>query len=425
MSETLLDRLSDLQTLEVAWRRVRSSGLGSRSPKTKQAIRAFEGSIQTHLESTAKKLKTGDFDFGPAKGVLIPRPGKEPRPLVVPAIPARIVQRAILDVIQDELVIQNYVNHPSSFGGIHGRSVQQAIRTACIAMKEGSTYFLCSDIEGFFTQIPRNDVLDKLRELLPDTSLTELLGSATKLEIENISELGTYRALLPSEHEGVAQGCCLSPLFGNILMHSFDASMNTDMIITLRYIDDFLILGPRKEEVARAFRTACALLGKLGLKAYRPGDGSGKAAEGPTKKGFDYLGCTVSPTIIQPSKKARKSFEEKLEKRLRNAAQKLRQTEGVEYEHSFIMTLYYVSNMVKSWSAQYSFCNPTDAFYSMDIRVDKLLKKYINSFFAEYRKHKTSPKARRRLLGVWLATDVKRSPLLPLREDTDHKPSDS
>jgi len=129
MPGTLLDRLSDLDMLELAWRRVRSSGLASRSPKTRQAIRAFEVSSLSYLESAAKKLKTGDFDFGPAKGVLIPRPGKDPRPLVVPAIPARIVQRAILDVIQSELVIKDYVNHPSSFGGIHGRSVQQAIQT--------------------------------------------------------------------------------------------------------------------------------------------------------------------------------------------------------------------------------------------------------------------------------------------------------
>lgn len=414
MSATLHCRVSSLESLRGAWQRVRASGLASKAEMTRQAIRSFEESCESRIGEISEELREGCFDFGPSRGVLIPRPGKNPRPLLVAAIPARIVQRAILDVLQDVDAVLNLILSPYSFGGRPGGSVKRAVYSACEVIHDGKAYFLRSDIGEFFTRVPRADVLITLSDLLPDSSLEALLEKATNLEIENLSELGKYRALMPNEFEGIAQGCCLSPLFGNVLLHDFDREMNTDGITTLRYIDDFLILGKDRRSVQKAFATARAILKQLNLGAYRPADGTGKAAQGPVRKGFEFLGCWITPRTIEPSRKARRAFVARVETELRHARHNLKHAAAGDYKCSLVASLHKVSRMVEAWTKQYSFCNPTEAFWSVDVRVDRLVQTYLNSFFATYRKRKTSLEARRRLLGIWLATDAERSPILPI-----------
>jgi hypothetical protein len=339
--------------------------------------------------------------------------------LLVAAIPARVVQRALLNVLQGVDSINRLVKNPHSFGGVPERSVEHAIRTACQAIASGRTYCLRSDIGGFFTKIPRKEVLRVIHDVLPDDSIADLLESATNLEIANRSELGRFLALMPSEFEGIAQGCCLSPLFGNVLLHKFDSEMNIDPVRTLRYIDDFLILGPDSRSVQKAFRSANGILNRLGLDAYSPGDGSGKASSGPTRRGFGFLGCWITPRIIEPSKSARKAFIARIETELGFAKAKIGQAADGDYSRSLVTTLVKISRMIEGWTKQYSFCNPTKAFRSVDRRVDRLLQPYLASFFGAYRKSKTSRPGRRRLLGVWLAEDALRDPILPIATSCD------
>lgn len=414
MSANLLCRISDRAILLGAWQRVRRSGLSSKSETTRQAVRSYEASIESHLSGISEQVASGVFDFGPARGVLIPRPGKEPRPLLVAAIPARIVQRALLDVLQEVEEIRNLFTSPFSFGGLPGGSVERAIRTACEAIEAGKTYCLRSDIGGFFTRIPRGNVLEMVGGVLPDDSLSEMLEKATNLEIANLSELGEYRALMPSEFEGIAQGCCLSPLFGNILLHDFDNGMNAEGVTTLRYIDDFLILGPDRRTVQKAFASANAILKRFALDAYKPGDGSGKAAAGPTRKGMEFLGCWITPRAIEPTRSAREAFVSRIETELRHARANLKRAAEGDYRRSLVSTLLKISRMIEGWTKQYSFCNPTKAFQSVDSRIDKHVQTYLGSFFSAYRKSKPSMKERRRLLGIWLATDAERAPILPI-----------
>jgi len=414
MSATLYSRVSSPEILRSAWQRVRSSGLASKSETTRQAIRSYEVTWESGIATVSNELREGSFDFGPARGVLIPRPGKEPRPLLVAAIPARIVQRAILDVLQDVDAVLGIVVSPYSFGGRPGGSVRCAIHSACREISNGRTYALRSDIEGFFTRVPRADVLAMLGDVLPDRSLEGLLEKASCLEIENLAELGEYRALMPSEFEGIAQGCCLSPLLGNVLLQEFDTEMNSSDVSTIRYMDDFLILGQDRRTVQKAFTAARAILKRLNLDAYEPGDGSGKAIEGPVRKGFEFLGCWVTPRAIEPSREARRAFVSRVETSLRQARRSLKHAAAGDYKYSLAATLHRISRMVEAWTKQYSFCNPTTAFRSVDTRVDRLLQTYLSSFSACYRKHKASLEQRRRLLGIWLASDAERSPILPI-----------
>jgi len=86
-----------------------------------------------------------------------------------------------------------------------------------------------------------------------------------------------------------------------------------------------------------------------------------------------------------------------------------------EHRFSFVGVLSRVSRMVRGWTEQYGFCNETDAFRSVDIRIDAMLNRYTKTFFKHYDKRRSGAAAKRRILGVWLAADCEREPLLPLR----------
>jgi len=76
--------------------------------------------------------------------------------------------------------------------------------------------------------------------------------------------------MFPTGADGVAQGCPLSALAGNIVLEAFDTAMNGRGITCIRYIDDFVLMGKTRHAVDMAMRSAEALLGELHMKIYDP-----------------------------------------------------------------------------------------------------------------------------------------------------------
>ena len=241
-------KLRSPKRLRKAWRVVLENGLTSKSEETRRQVKLFSIRAEENIERISRQLRQSKYQFLPSKGILKKRPKKTPRPIVKSPIENRIVQRALLDVLQDEPAIKEYYENPVSFGGIKGEGlgVPGAIKCVYEAIRNGATYFIRSDIESFFTQIPRSVILDKIKFVIKDTLFNELLERATQTELENLVTLGASAKYFPLYDIGVAQGCCLSPLIGNVLLADFDKEMNGRGMHCIRYIDDFIILGPKK-----------------------------------------------------------------------------------------------------------------------------------------------------------------------------------
>jgi len=396
--------------IDKAWPAVRASGLRSRSVDTQDAIRSFQAHAYQSLHRIQRQLQRNTFKFGPAKGIPIAKNSGGYRPLVVPEIPSRIVQRSILEVLKSQPAIREIADRPGSYGTSRQRQVRHAIRDICLAIDAGASYYIRTDIMDFFTRIPRLEVLQQLEGLLPDDSLNALLREATWYELDDVP--ARFRAMFPSYQEGVAQGSCLSPLLGNILLSEFDRVLNAGQVQTLRYVDDFIILGPNQRTVEEAFATVQEILQGLKMQAYDPFKNQAKAACGPTSRKFEFLGCSISPGFIQPSKKARNSFVSRVSRVLEDGGRQLRKyafdsRDG--YRRSLLATLTRVSQMVEAWTNHYDFCNAQQTFEQFDREVDRLLAKYIGMY--SERRQKLDADRSRRLLGVWLAQDGKRSPI--------------
>ena len=76
-----------------------------------------------------------------------------------------------------------------------------------------------------------------------------LFRQAIHVELSNLAALREHADRFPTEDIGVAQGSALSPLLGNIILADFDQRMNDGECRCLRYIDDFIVLGPSSAAV--------------------------------------------------------------------------------------------------------------------------------------------------------------------------------
>jgi retron-type reverse transcriptase len=255
-------RLRATDTLLNAWHAIRRNGETSRSPKTRQATKDFGADLPRQLRRIQERLRRAPYIFAPQIGATPQKAkGTGKRPLVIAPLEDRIVQRAILDVLQgsDDLPrVREILLTPTSIGGIPGRGVGHAISLIDIAQKAGNANFVGgSDISGFFTKINQASVVDFIREQTDDDEFIDLIRRALKVELANANEMEPEDLrLFPTDETGVAQGCPLSALAGNIALRDFDAALNGRNITCIRYIDDFIVLGRRKEYVCKAFVSA-------------------------------------------------------------------------------------------------------------------------------------------------------------------------
>jgi RNA-directed DNA polymerase len=410
-------KVRSLKNLRAAWRKVSESGHASQSSEIRKAIAEYGIDLENNLGRLQRTLAKNTFKFSLAKGVLKKRPGKVPRPIVIAPVEDRIVQRGILEVLTVDPAVSRYIQVPTSFGGLQKRGVWEAISAACYAVQEGFEFYIRSDISNFFQGIPREGVLTTIGNLVCDADFDRLMKSATDCELANIVELQAHSELFPSHEIGVAQGCCLSPLLGNVLLAEFDSKMNGRGIRCFRYIDDFILFGPSESATRKAFKSAQALLGKLKLKAYDPVSDPGKAQMGVPFRGFEFLGCQITNGRVSPNEKALGRLMDGVRKRLRESQDSWKTLKQADYHQSLIEGLWVLSKFLQAWGNHYSFCNNLQLWDRLDRQVDELIGKHL-SLYGKARARLAGEDERilrRRLLGVRSLMDCNQEPIYPLK----------
>jgi RNA-directed DNA polymerase len=313
--------------LEDAWRVIYRNGRYSNSDDVRHAIEKFAENPSSKLRNIQHRLSRGTFDFGQARGAPIQkRDGKgkrtgKIRPIVIANLEARIVQRALLNVLVEIPALLPFVNTPHSFGGLRKvpsnepklEAVPAATKAVLDEIRGGARWVAAADITGFFTKISKSTVTGIIRNAVNDDDLMELLEAAIKVELENLSALQKFADQFPIEDIGVAQGNSLSPLLGNILLAAFDTKMNEGDCRCIRYIDDFIILAPTKKAADARLRKAEKLLEQFDM-VLSP-EKSAKQGQN-VRIGFEFLGIEISPGYVRPAKKARTKFLNSIEAQL-------------------------------------------------------------------------------------------------------------
>ncbi|APR76560.1 Retron-type RNA-directed DNA polymerase [Minicystis rosea] len=359
------DRVVSAAALRAAWDHVRRSAESSASPAIRDEARRFAEDVDRRLARVADELADDRFLFAPSLGVARARRGKKPRPIVVAPIESRVVTRAILEVLlQIPAVADLCLGAGTSFGGLPGRGVPAAAAAALAAVRDGAVFYVRSDIAEFFRAIPRDRAVAEIARVAGDERLARLVDRATATELGNASELGDDATLFPGERRGVGQGNALSTLLGNVLLRDFDDVMNGRGMVCLRYVDDFLLLGPRAAHVKKAFSGAQDRLAALGLRAYDPTREPEKAAMGAVAGGIEWLGCEIRVDAVRPSVASRKALLLRIDRLVSDA----------ERAGSLTPALAGIEGSVRAFRAAYGFCTCPEIFATLDARIDRRIE---------------------------------------------------
>ena len=192
-----------------------------------------------------------------------------------------------------------------------------AVRAVLDGIGKGASYVVRSDISKFFTKIPKSEVRKIIETVIDDADFLALYDKAVIAELGNMKELRDDAHAFPIEDIGVAQGNSLSPLLGNLLLKDFDSAMNSlPDIQCIRFIDDFVLLGPNKGITMKALQHAKVLLGQWHMTL-----ADEKTEQGSTQQKFEFLGIEFNNGLLRPTKAASHRFLASIEALLQGARQ--------------------------------------------------------------------------------------------------------
>jgi retron-type reverse transcriptase len=128
---SLYDRLLQLPAMARAFAKVRRA---KGAPGVDgQTIADFAGNVEEELSRLVRELRAKTYHPQPVRRVTIPKPGGGERKLGIPAVRDRVVQQALLGILQP---IFDPDFHPSSYGYRPGRSCQHAVAKATMFIRQ-------------------------------------------------------------------------------------------------------------------------------------------------------------------------------------------------------------------------------------------------------------------------------------------------
>lgn len=258
LPEQLMERICDRQNLNTAYKRVKSN---QGSPGVDgMTVDQASGWISNHKASLIKSLLDGSYRPGPVRRVAIPKPGGGQRELGIPTVIDRIVQQAILQVLQP-LFDPHFSDQ--SFGFRPGCSAHGALRKAQEYVAEGFSYVVDIDIEKFFDRVNHDILMSRVAKRVKDRRLLRIIRRY--LEAGVMSD-----GVVISRHEGTPQGGPLSPLLSNILLDDLDRELQKRGHRFCRYADDCNIYVQTKSAAVRVMHSISAWIErKLKLRINR------------------------------------------------------------------------------------------------------------------------------------------------------------
>jgi group II intron reverse transcriptase/maturase len=250
----LLEQVLARENLVAAWQRVKankgSAGVDGRTVQdTGEYLKAAWPDIR-------RRLLEGDYRPDPVRRVGIPKPGGGVRELGIPTVVDRLIQQALLQVLQP-LIDPTFSAH--SYGFRPGRNAHQAVLVAQQYVQAGHRVVVDVDLEKFFDRVNHDILMDRLAKRIADKRVLRL--------IRRYLQAGILAHGVHSERfEGTPQGGPLSPLLANVLLDEVDRELERRGHRFVRYADDcnVYVRSPRAgQRVLQGLRGCYA---KLALK---------------------------------------------------------------------------------------------------------------------------------------------------------------
>lgn len=295
---SLMDKVCRLTTLERAFIKVKfrkgSAGIDH------QTLEMYERHLASNLNRLLRHLRDGTYRPRAVKRIWIDKPGKrEKRPLGVPTVGDRIVQTAVLMVIEP---IFEHGFSDVSFGFRPGLGCKDALRKVQQYLNEGYIWVLEADLKGYFDSIDHDILLSEIRKKVIDGKLLGLIE-----EFLNQKVMDKMNGWIPEC--GTPQGAVISPLLANIFLNPLDHLLETSEVKIVRYADDFVILCRSETEAMQALEVVQEWVDSVNLVLHPE---KTCIVDASIAGGFDFLGYHFECGRRYPSKKSMTKFKDKI-----------------------------------------------------------------------------------------------------------------
>ncbi len=209
-----------------AWKRVKANrGSAGADGLTIEATIEY---LKTEWPRIREELQTGTYRPQPLRRVQIPKSGGGKRELGIPTVTDRLIQQALLQVLQP-LIDPTFSK--SSYGFRPGRRAQDAVLQAQRYVQEGYRIVVDVDLEQFFDRVNHDVLMDRLAKRIDDKAVLRLIRRYLEAGI-------MVHGVITERYEGTPQGGPLSPLLANVLLDEVDRELERRGHRFVRYADD-------------------------------------------------------------------------------------------------------------------------------------------------------------------------------------------
>ena len=250
----LLEAALTRENLQAAFKRVKANkgAAGVDGLDIEQTARM----LQTRWPQICQDLLAGRYRPEPVRRVMIPKPDGSQRELGIPTVLDRLIQQALLQVLQP-LIDPTFSDH--SHGFRPGRRAHDAVKAARAYVQSGKGVVVDVDLAKFFDRVNHDILIERLKRRIDDAAVLRLIRAYLNAGIMD-------GGVAIERHQGMPQGGPLSPLLANVLLDDVDKALEVRGYSFARYADDCNVYVGSEKAGERVMAWLGKLYGELRLQ---------------------------------------------------------------------------------------------------------------------------------------------------------------